>query len=150
MCDLILPAWKTLTLINLDHNTVCKFLNQFFAWNTGESLGTMRPWGPSYDPSQSALPASTHNTTLPVPPNLSILKHVFPQASKPVGIRLKSRNRSQDSTPGNSLPFKKEEKDFIYPLAHPADPSVTNHHIQTITEMVNKTLAKNDPSYLLS
>ncbi|RZI46932.1 ABC transporter substrate-binding protein [Candidatus Finniella inopinata] len=128
---------------------VCKFLNQFFSWSTGQSLDTMRLWGPSYDPSQSALPASTHNTTLPVPPYLSILKHVFSQASKPVRIRLKSQNRSQDSTPGNSLTFKKEEKDFIYPLAHPADPGVTNHHIQNTMGMVYKLLTRKNFQILL-
>ena len=94
-------------------------------------------WDP---PQNSAAPAPplNHDTNLPVPQNLSIFGHVFPQASKPVRIRLKSRNRFQDFIPGNSLAVKSKRRTLCVPSRTRPISGVTNHHIQITVGMVKK------------
>ena len=76
-----------------------KFLGKFFS----QILDIVVPWEGRPKTHRSARPATSHNTILPVPQNLSVFGHVFPWGSNPTEIQLKSRNRFQDSTSGNSL-----------------------------------------------
>ena len=102
----------------------------------------IRPCGALPESAATPSPPHNHNTTLPVPQNLSVFGHVFPWGSNPIEIQLKSRNRFQDSTPGNSLVLKKNKKRVLYtPSRTRLISGVTNHHCQSTVGDVKKWLS---------
>ena len=100
----------------------------------------LRACGALPEKPHSALPAASHNTTLPVPQNLSVFGHVFPQGSNLVEIRIKSRNRFQDSNPGNSIVFNNNRRILSIPSRTRLHSGVTNHHVYLTIDKVKKWL----------